>query len=168
MVARRCTDQITQMGDPMARWLARTIALATIALGGCEQPPDNFAPELALRTAAFAPAAPAAQAANAAGQRLAITHTFSLRLPSQDVETVQRRDLAECIKLGCTVLNTQVDALACKPMVATTRGGGVSPSLLIVPGVAGTPCITPARSVVIAQRVPSWLAGRRRHGTVTP
>jgi len=109
MVARRCTDQITQMGDPMARWLARTIALATIALGGCEQPPDNFAPELALRTAAFAPAAPAAQAANAAGQRLAITHTFSLRLPSQDVETVQRRDLAECIKLGCTVLNTQVD-----------------------------------------------------------
>jgi hypothetical protein len=34
---------------------------------------------------------------------------FALRLPSQQVEDVQRRDLAECVKLGCTVLNTQMD-----------------------------------------------------------
>jgi hypothetical protein len=40
---------------------------------------------------------------------VAVTHTFSLRLPSNEVEVVQQKHLAECRKLGCTVVSTQLD-----------------------------------------------------------
>lgn len=51
----------------------------------------------------------AAQAAPAHAQaKLAVTHRFDLSLPSDQVEAVQRRDLDECHKLGCTVLTTSL------------------------------------------------------------
>jgi hypothetical protein len=43
------------------------------------------------------------------GQRLAISHRFTLRLPSREVEPLQQKHLAECARLRCTVLNTYVD-----------------------------------------------------------
>ena len=46
---------------------------------------------------------------SAAGKRVAVSHVFSLRLPSTEVEAVQQRHLTECRKLGCSVLNTQLD-----------------------------------------------------------
>jgi hypothetical protein len=50
-----------------------------------------------------------AQAAPAnAPAKLAVTHTFELSLPSDQVEAVQRRNLDECQKLGCTVLTTSL------------------------------------------------------------
>src|SRR5262245_6119710 len=42
-------------------------------------------------------------------KRLAISYTFTLRLPSSEVEAIQKKHLAECAKLGCTVLNTHLD-----------------------------------------------------------
>ncbi len=65
------------------------------------------------KMSSFAPPAPpilgfdAARAAPANTQtKLAITHSYALAMPSRDVEAVQRRDLDECAKLGCTVLGT--------------------------------------------------------------
>jgi len=43
--------------------------------------------------------------------QIAITRGFTLRLPSNEVTAVQQRHLAECAKLGCTVLETRLDRL---------------------------------------------------------
>jgi hypothetical protein len=42
-------------------------------------------------------------------KRLAVSYAFTLRLPSNEVEAIQKRHLAECAKLGCTVLNTHLN-----------------------------------------------------------
>lgn len=44
-----------------------------------------------------------------ARRRLAITHAFNLHLSSADVESVQQKHLAECGRLGCTVVSTRID-----------------------------------------------------------
>jgi hypothetical protein len=41
--------------------------------------------------------------------RVAVTHSFSLRLPAAEVESVQRRHLDECARLNCIVVNTRID-----------------------------------------------------------
>ena len=38
-----------------------------------------------------------------------MTHRFTLRMPSGDIEAVQRQHLDECARLGCTVLSTHID-----------------------------------------------------------
>ena len=49
----------------------------------------------------------AARAASANAQtKLAVTHSYALVMPGREVEAVQRRDLDECARLGCTVLGT--------------------------------------------------------------
>jgi hypothetical protein len=40
---------------------------------------------------------------------MAVSHVFSLRVPSNQVEAIHQKHLAECRKLGCSVLNTQLD-----------------------------------------------------------
>jgi len=51
-----------------------------------------------------------ARAAPANAQtKLAVTHAFTLSMPSAEVEAVQRKDLDECAKLGCTVLVTSLN-----------------------------------------------------------
>jgi hypothetical protein len=45
-------------------------------------------------------------------RQIAVTHGFTLRLPSNEVAAVQQRHLAECAKLGCTVLETRIDRLS--------------------------------------------------------
>jgi hypothetical protein len=44
--------------------------------------------------------------------QIAVTRGFTLRLPSNEVTAVQQRHLAECAKLGCTVLETRLDRLS--------------------------------------------------------
>lgn len=44
-------------------------------------------------------------------RQIAVTRGFTLRLPSNEVAGVQQRHLAECAKLGCTVLETRLDRL---------------------------------------------------------
>ncbi|HEY4921306.1 MAG TPA: DUF4349 domain-containing protein [Xanthobacteraceae bacterium] len=87
--------------------LGAAIAVSALALTDCSR---NFTPQLSERVAV--PPAPiiafdAARAAPANAQtKLAVTHTFELSMPSDQVEAVQRRHLDECAKLGCTVLTT--------------------------------------------------------------
>jgi hypothetical protein len=51
-----------------------------------------------------------AQASDADQQkRIAVSHSYTLRLPSREVERVQQAHLDECVRLGCDVLNTRLD-----------------------------------------------------------
>jgi uncharacterized protein DUF4349 len=83
------------------RWLL--IAASALALAACAPQPSGpstiDAPQLASSQVNQ----------STAGRRVAVTHVFSLRLPSNEVEAVQQKHLAECRKLGCTVLSTQLD-----------------------------------------------------------
>jgi hypothetical protein len=87
--------------------LGAAIAVSALALTDCSR---NFTPQLSERVAAPPPpiiAFDAARAAPANAQtKLAVTHTFELSMPGDQVEAVQRRHLDECAKLGCTVLTT--------------------------------------------------------------
>jgi len=89
--------------------LAAAVA-AAFALSACSRAPTYRAPD---HLAAPAPPVPpvvgfdAARAAPANAQtKLAVTHTYALSMPSDQVEAVQHRHLDECAKLGCTVLTT--------------------------------------------------------------
>ena len=42
-------------------------------------------------------------------RRLAITHRLTIRLPGAETEAIQQKHMAECVKLGCTVLSTSID-----------------------------------------------------------
>jgi hypothetical protein len=93
--------------------LGAAIAASGLALADCSRSPSYYSPQLAQRAAAPAPprvlAFDGARAAPANTQaKLAVTHTFALSMPSDQVEAVQRRDLGECQKLGCTVLTTSL------------------------------------------------------------
>jgi hypothetical protein len=95
---------------------ALVAAIAVWALAACSQRRElaSRADLVAERVAAPAPPPPifafgTAQAAPANAQmKLAVTHTFELSMPSDQVEAVQRRHLDECAKLGCTVLTTSL------------------------------------------------------------
>jgi len=52
--------------------------------------------------------------------RMAITHSFTLRLPSADIEMVQRRHLDECAKLNCTVITTRTTRVDSGRVVASS------------------------------------------------
>jgi hypothetical protein len=43
------------------------------------------------------------------GQHVAVSHEFTLRLPSDEIEAAQRRHLDECQKLGCTIISTSMN-----------------------------------------------------------
>jgi hypothetical protein len=52
--------------------------------------------------------------------KLAVTHSYALAMASREVETVQRRDLDECARLGCTVLTTTLQRADSGRVVART------------------------------------------------
>lgn len=47
--------------------------------------------------------------ASANERQLAITHRFTIRVPSAETEAIQQKHMAECAKLGCTILSTSID-----------------------------------------------------------
>src|SRR3984957_4818934 len=46
---------------------------------------------------------------SAADRNFAVTHNFTLRVPSVETEAIQERHMAECVKLGCTIVSTSID-----------------------------------------------------------
>lgn len=76
---------------------------------GADQGPLLYAGGFPVAGQQSPDAAGASSGAQPANVKLAVSHVFSLRMPSADVEAVQQAHLAECRKLGCTVLNTSVD-----------------------------------------------------------
>jgi hypothetical protein len=111
--------------------MIRRILLTTLAaamLAACSQnTPDNFLAVRGLSVAggwdASEASAPSqefrlAQLSNAPAQpqagptrHIAVTRSFTLRLPGSEVAAVQERNLAECAKLECTVLETRLEQL---------------------------------------------------------
>ncbi|MDI4237246.1 DUF4349 domain-containing protein [Bradyrhizobium sp. Arg237L] len=71
-------------------------------LAACAPSPDNAVPNGAL---------PQAMQGNSssAERRLAITHRYTLRVPSAETEAIQQKHMAECAKLGCSILSTSID-----------------------------------------------------------
>jgi hypothetical protein len=97
--------------------LGAAIALSALTLADCSRSPSDsqmrYTPVSMVSQRAPAPppilAFDGAHAAPANAQaKLAVTHTFDLSMPSDQVEAVQRRNLDECQKLGCTVLTTSL------------------------------------------------------------
>jgi Domain of unknown function (DUF4349) len=101
--------------------MLRTIflaALAALTLASCAPGPSSLVAGydgLAGRNsdgpvlAQFASPSPSQQSAPPG--KIAVTRGFTLRLPGNEVSTVQERHLAECVKLRCTVLGTRLDRL---------------------------------------------------------
>jgi hypothetical protein len=84
-------------------WPVRAMGLLLLTLAACAPPPSNFAPNEGS-IAGLAQSNPSADS-----RRLAITHRFTLRVPSGETETIQQKHLAECTRLGCTIVSTSID-----------------------------------------------------------
>jgi uncharacterized protein DUF4349 len=93
-------------------------ALAVSMLAACAPPPQNFSPaggtpEPAAdvgreRVLAQLTNPPPSQQSTPV-RHIAVTRGFTLRLPSHEIAVVQQKHLAECARLGCTVLETRLD-----------------------------------------------------------
>src|SRR3954447_5713058 len=95
------------------------IAVLLFGIAGCDQSDADKTSQSSRNApgapqAAFAAAAPAAfrEAAGVADapaqqKRIAVSHMYRLRLPSGEVERVQRVHIEACVKLGCDILNTR-------------------------------------------------------------
>jgi len=70
---------------------------------------ETLPPSTDMRLAQLSNAPSQPQAGPA--RRIAVTRSFTLRMPGSEVAAVQERHLAECAKLECTVLETRLDQL---------------------------------------------------------
>jgi hypothetical protein len=107
--------------------MIRTIlltALTASTLAACSQStPDNFLgaglfsgeSETSVQSQylhmAQLPNAPSQPQQAGSTRRIAVTRSFTLRLPGSEVAAVQERHLTECARLECTVLETRLDQL---------------------------------------------------------
>ena len=101
----------------------RPILLATLAaatLAACAPSPTLFSPSggydesagvLTSARMAQLGTSPAPSQEAAPVRHIAVTRSFTLRLPGNEVAALQQKHLAECAKLGCTVLETRFDRL---------------------------------------------------------
>jgi hypothetical protein len=101
--------QLMRVG-PVSVWKVMVIGGAALAVAACARVPDEFSISGGYQADGAGLAGGSARAAQTiADKRLAITHSFTLRLAATEVEPVQQKHLAECARLGCTVLSTNLD-----------------------------------------------------------
>lgn len=82
----------------------RAMFLLLPLLAACAPAPNNSAQyDLPMAGAALPGSAQAAR------QLLTITHRYTIRVPSAETEAIQQKHLAECVRLGCSVLSTSID-----------------------------------------------------------
>ena len=82
------------------RWWVTLPLLLT--LGACAQgPSDVAAPSSVARLAQGS--------SSAADRYLAVTHSFTLRVPSAEAEAIQQKHITECMKFACTIVSTSID-----------------------------------------------------------
>ena len=79
------------------------MALLLLTLAACGRSPSNFVLNDVSGGLAMQ------DNPSAVDRRLAITHRFTLRVPSAETEAIQHKHLAECTRLGCTILSTSID-----------------------------------------------------------
>jgi hypothetical protein len=93
------------MGRPL--WAA---AVLLPLLSACAPGANNFAGNTIADGPSGGFPGPAMQDNSSANERrLAITHRFTIRVPSAETEAIQQKQMAECAKLGCTILSTSID-----------------------------------------------------------
>jgi hypothetical protein len=81
-------------------WRGGVMVLLLLTLGACARSPNEFS----------SPVAGLAQdATSAADRHVAMTHRFTLRVPSAETEAIQQKHMAECIKLDCTIVSSSID-----------------------------------------------------------
>jgi uncharacterized protein DUF4349 len=100
------------MTGRVARRRAMSVAfVSTLALAACAPGPETNSPANRSVPAEFSQSSQLAGQADQSGiaRRVAISHSFTLRLPSAEVEATQKKHLAECSRLGCMILQTQLD-----------------------------------------------------------
>jgi hypothetical protein len=90
----------------MSRYERATSIVLVCILTGCAPQPATLGPTTSLENAGVADM-PLRQERN-----IAITHRFTLRIPRDAMEAVQRKHLDQCVQLGCTILNTSLDRLS--------------------------------------------------------
>lgn len=89
-----------------ARSLRRATAIMLLALTGCSQAPFrgniDMSPGAAVQQFRFG-------GDTSFGALSAITHRFVLVVPNAEIEAVQEKNSAECVKLGCTILSRSIN-----------------------------------------------------------
>src|SRR5262249_13809543 len=85
----------------VGNWFVGALSVLLLALAGCAQPPSTSSEHDVGATLFLANLQ--------AIVRPPITHRFTLRLPAAETEAVQQKHMAECIRLGCTILSTSLD-----------------------------------------------------------
>lgn len=95
----------------MSAWSVRALVIAVLLLpAACDKkippPPPLTPPE---PTAVAAPAPPGAT--DATPRRIAVSHTFSVVLPAENVQAFQQKNLVDCLAAGCTILSSRVNRL---------------------------------------------------------
>jgi hypothetical protein len=112
--AHRIPTWLATAADAAGRGIVRAALPAVVlALSACSQSGDTVPVSQMRRDIArsefqaSAGSDPADAAAPA--KRQAVSHSFVLRVPSVELEALQRRHLTECARLGCTVLTTNLD-----------------------------------------------------------
>jgi uncharacterized protein DUF4349 len=100
-------------GKPMmsrtAWWPLRATALLLLVLGGCAPAPQALVQGgYSVDPSATVPFR----------QGFAVQHRFTLMAPNADIEALQQKHIAECVKLGCSILNTSINRPDGRPINA--------------------------------------------------
>jgi glycine cleavage system regulatory protein len=108
------------MTRPTAGWpLRRATVIMLLALTGCSQAPfrgnADISPGAVPQKFAFG-------GGTSFGALSAIAHRFTLVVPNAEIEAVQEKNSAECVKLGCNILSSSINR---------SDRGAVSASMLI-------------------------------------
>jgi hypothetical protein len=90
-----CLERIRRLAVILALPLALAACSNEAPRGGTDAAPNRSASTTSGDTAA--------------GKHVAVSHGFTLRLPGAEIEAAQQKHLAECARLGCSVLHTSID-----------------------------------------------------------
>lgn len=93
---------MTAIGRPL-----RAMLVLLPLLAACSPPTNNAASGYSAQE--DLPIRALAGSASSAKQSLAISHRYTIRVPSPEIEAIQQKHMAECERLGCSILSTSID-----------------------------------------------------------
>ena len=92
-----------------AKWRLGAAAILLLSLNGCGPVPiagNTNNPALQMPAGARQVST---NGAFASGRYLAIGHKFTLLVPNAEIEALQQKHIAECTKLGCSILSMSIN-----------------------------------------------------------
>jgi hypothetical protein len=97
------------MARAIAGWpLRRAAAIMLLVLTGCSQTPFRGDADVAARSQQFKFGGGTVIGGND-GPRSAVTHRFTLQVPNAEIEAVQEKHSAACVKFGCSIFNSTIN-----------------------------------------------------------